>query len=129
MAMRKPGPITHACSECGGSNVEVAVWYSPNTGHVGEEFHDYNYQKEFSAGWCHDCEEHVNVVDLECPFQFDILEDEARERLVKQLGTCPLCEHLLDGEGNCTFPACKGWDHKPPKTKHTDNWQTWEKRR
>lgn len=45
-----------ACTECGGTNVEVAMWVNPNTDEIGEEF---GSGTTADTQWCHDCEDHV----------------------------------------------------------------------
>ena len=51
--MPKP---THKCPHCNGQNVAIARWTYPNTGDVGEDYLDSDYQQ---PGYCEDCNQSI----------------------------------------------------------------------
>ena len=65
---RKPFPITRDsdmkytvfCTECKGTNVQIAGWVNPNTGenceHEGRLFDTVDEAYDFNFCWCMDCQ-------------------------------------------------------------------------
>lgn len=59
------------CKGCGGHNVQLVVWYRPNTQEVLDDFGSWNNHE---TKWCEDCEDHV-WVEYE-----SILKEKAQEQ-------------------------------------------------
>lgn len=51
----------YKCTQCGGSNVEIKVWFDPNTNKPSED----TDSLDRSDCWCKDCEEHTELEVLE----------------------------------------------------------------
>ena len=48
------------CGECGGQNVQHAMWVRVNTDEVVDSFGTWNFD---GSAWCEDCETHVLLAD------------------------------------------------------------------
>lgn len=71
--------VRWTCSKCGSDKVQLAVWYKPKTGEVGEPVFDHPVPS-ITVFWCDDCEEEhpldAAVVEPK-PFDFEQLRSHA----------------------------------------------------
>ena len=48
------------CKECGGANVQIAMWVNPNTGKTIDDFGSFD---EADTKWCNDCDSNELLID------------------------------------------------------------------
>jgi len=64
----KPETTETKCTECGGSNVQIAMWVRPNTGEILDmPSSDYDCARLAGLAYCDDCEEHTTLTDNPSP--------------------------------------------------------------
>lgn len=72
------------CTECKGTNVQVAMWVRPNTRQILDDFGSFDHT---DTKWCDDCQDHVLLEEFEPP---EITPEQLKEMRDNDV---PLREH------------------------------------
>lgn len=65
--------MTYRCKQCGGADVQIAMWVRPNRASQINQLHnaipgdaivdDFGSWNSLDTQWCSDCEEHVLLIN------------------------------------------------------------------